>query len=70
VNWVWGSKSNGHNIVPDTGNTPESSGALANAPHTYSFTFNTPGTYHYHCQAHGGAGGVGMSGTVTVRAPQ
>ena len=30
------------------------------------YTFNTLGTFHYHCQAHGNVGGVGMSGTVTV----
>ena len=66
VTWVWGTNSTGHNIVPDAGNIPASSGPLASAPHTYAFTFDTPGVYHYHCQAHGSAGGVGMSGTVTV----
>jgi plastocyanin len=33
------------------------------APHTYHYTFNALGTFHYHCQAHGGSG---MVGTVTV----
>jgi plastocyanin len=29
-------------------------------------TFAQPGTYPYYCQVHGAAGGIGMSGTVTV----
>ena len=66
VTWVWGTASVGHNIVPDDGVTPATSGALASTPHSYQYTFNTLGTFHYHCQAHGNVGGVGMSGTVTV----
>ena len=34
-----------------------------------SRTFNTPGVYSYYCDLHGGPGGVGMSGTVTVNGP-
>lgn len=33
---------------------------------TFSFTFKQIGTYAYHCEVHGGAGGEGMSGTITV----
>jgi plastocyanin len=33
---------------------------------TTSRRFDTPGTYTYHCGFHGGRGGSGMSGTVTV----
>jgi plastocyanin len=66
VRWVWGTGAVGHNVVPDNGTTPASSGALASAPHSYSYTFNDVGTFHYHCQAHGNVGGVGMSGTVSV----
>ncbi|UYN89358.1 MAG: cupredoxin family copper-binding protein [Anaerolineales bacterium] len=33
---------------------------------SFSFTFDTPGTYDYHCQFHGGAGHAGMSGTIVV----
>lgn len=33
---------------------------------TFSFTFDTPGTYDYYCQFHGGAGHAGMSGTIIV----
>lgn len=32
----------------------------------FSFTFTDPGTYPYYCIPHGGPGGQGMSGTVTV----
>jgi plastocyanin len=66
VTWVWGTDATGHNIVPDDGVTPAASGGLASAPHDYQYTFNSLGTFHYHCQAHGNVGGVGMSGTVTV----
>jgi plastocyanin len=70
VTWVWGTNSVGHNVVPDDGVTPETSGGLASAPHDYQFTFNTVGTFAYHCLAHGNVGGVGMSGTVTVVSAQ
>jgi plastocyanin len=33
---------------------------------TFEFTFTTAGTYAYYCRFHGGAGGQGMSGIVTV----
>jgi plastocyanin len=66
VTWVWGTASVEHNIVPDNGVTPASSGGLASTPHEYEYTFNTVGTFQYHCQKHGNVGGVGMSGSVRV----
>ena len=33
---------------------------------TFEFTFDTPGTYAYHCRFHGGAEGEGMSGVIVV----
>jgi plastocyanin len=33
---------------------------------TFSHTFSQPGTVAYYCRAHGGPGGKGMAGTVTV----
>jgi plastocyanin len=67
VTWSWSSTAVDHNVVPDDGSTPTMSGAPTNGPHTYTFTFTNPGTYHFHCQVHGGAGGQGMSGTVVVQ---
>jgi plastocyanin len=66
VNWYWPVGSVGHNIVPDDGNAPATSGAPAGYPKFLSFTFVSPGVYHYHCAVHGGSGGLGMSGSVTV----
>jgi plastocyanin len=67
VTWSWAAGAMDHNVVPDDGSMPSGSGVPASAPHTYTFTFGTAGTFHYHCQVHGGPGGVGMSGTVTVQ---
>jgi plastocyanin len=67
VTWSWSTTAMDHNVVPDDGSTPSGSGTPANYPHTYAFTFAAAGTYHYHCQVHGGPGGVGMSGTVVVQ---
>jgi plastocyanin len=66
VNWLWPEGSEGHNVVPDDGDTPPQSGPLGGYPRFHSFQFDAPGVYHYHCMAHGAGGGVGMSGTVTV----
>jgi plastocyanin len=67
VTWSWSTTAMDHNVVADDGSTPSGSGAPTNAPHSYTFTFGTAGTFHYHCQVHGGPGGVGMSGTVVVQ---
>jgi plastocyanin len=68
VNWFWPEGSDGHNVVPDDGDSPPQSGPLVGYPKFHSFRFAAPGVYHYHCMAHGAPGGVGMSGTVTVLA--
>lgn len=66
VNWFWPEGSTGHNIVADNGESPPSSGALADWPTWHVFRFTVPGVYRYYCAAHGGLGGVGMAGTITV----
>lgn len=66
VNWFWPVGSTGHNIVPDDGNSPATSGAPTGYPKFLSFRFMIPGVYHYHCAVHGAGGGAGMSGSVTV----
>lgn len=66
VNWLWPEGSAGHNVEPDDGDTPPHSGAVGGYPKFHSFRFEAVGVFRYHCQAHGAAGGVGMSGTITV----
>lgn len=66
VTWTWPQGALSHNVVPDDGNTPSSSGPVTNGPETYSFTFTQPGEFRFFCLSHGGAGGVGMSGRVIV----
>lgn len=70
VTWEWPAGSTGHNVWPDDNIHPSRSGALANGPKTYSYRFDDVGTFLYFCQAHGGLGGVGMSGRVVVNAAQ
>ncbi len=62
VNWTNSTQGN-HTVTADNGLFD--SGPLApNA--TFSYTFNTAGTYAYYCKNDGGPGGQGMSGTVIV----
>jgi plastocyanin len=69
VHWLWPPGSTGHNIVPDDQESPPHSGAPADYPKWHVFTFTRSGAYRYHCSVHGAAGGVGMSGTITVTEP-
>jgi plastocyanin len=66
VTWT-NAGSNPHNVRFDDGSFEEPA-----APSTSSWsvqrTFNAPGTFPYYCEAHGGPGGSGMAGTVTVNA--
>lgn len=62
VVWTWTSTAMNHNVVP-AGTVPPSSGAPADGPRTYSFRFDTPGTYSYFCEVHA----PGMSGVITVQ---
>jgi plastocyanin len=66
VRWTWASTARDHNVTPD-GTEPARSGDLIDGPATYTYQFNTPGTYRYYCELHGSPGGAGMSGTVTVQ---
>lgn len=60
---TWTNKdSDQHNVVPDDGDSEVFKGSdLLSKDASYSFTFNTPGTYSYHCGPH-----PYMTGTVTV----
>jgi plastocyanin len=66
VTWEWADGAVGHNVVPDAGDVPATSGNLQDAPATYHYTFNTLGSFRYHCLAHGQPGGGGMSGIINV----
>ncbi len=54
-----------HTVTADDG--AFDSGTLTDGD-TFSFTFDTPGTYPYYCLFHGAPGGIGMSGVVVVEA--
>ena len=57
VTWTWGGRVD-HNVTFDDGAT---SGSKSTG--NYQRTFNTAGTYGYHCTIHGTA----MSGSITVK---
>lgn len=58
---TWTNKdSTAHTVTETDGQNGPKSGDLAQGA-TYTFTFNTAGTFHYHCAIHSE-----MTGTVTV----
>jgi len=69
VRWAWnsctgdpyygGQTCTGHSVTFDDG-----SGSAVQDQGTFNRTFDTPGTYSYHCSVHGAAL---MSGTITVQ---
>ena len=59
VQWV-NKDSADHTITETDGQPGPDSGNLADGK-SYSFTYNTAGTFHYHCAIHSS-----MTGTVTV----
>lgn len=73
---TWTNNGGTHNVVADDNSfrcangcdDQGGNGDLSSANWSFSRTFSSPGTIAYHCAAHGAAGGVGMSGTVTVLA--
>lgn len=67
---VWQRTGGFHNVVADDGSFRLGEGAAGNVGGswtTVSHTFNTAGVFRYFCEAHGGSGGVGMSGVVIVQ---
>jgi plastocyanin len=65
VTWQWAPSAVNHDVTP-AASLPPGSGPPSNAPDSYQFTFNTPGTYTYYCTQHGTPTG-GMRGTITVQ---
>src|SRR5215207_9992525 len=64
---TWANAGGDHNVKFDDGSFEQPSEPSGSA-WTVARRFETPGTFRYYCEEHGGAGGVGMSGTVTVQA--
>ena len=60
----WDNIEGFHSVLAD--DSSFTSGPPASAPWTFSHTFNSPGTFAYYCEVHGGPGGTGMSGVITV----
>lgn len=56
-----------HNVLADDNSF--TSGSAAPAPWEYTHTFTAAGNNPYYCEPHGGPGGSGMSGVITVMAP-
>lgn len=67
VIWTW-SGSAPHSVTADDPASFDDPPGSWKISGTFSYTFNTPGSYAYYCRLHGAPGGVGMSGTVVVQA--
>ena len=61
---AWVNDGGRHQIVADDGSFQ--SQQLTTAQQKFVYQFRRPGMFPYHCFFHGGAGGKGMSGVVTV----
>ena len=63
VTWTWAAGATSHSVESTGSPSFTSSSIMSGGGSTYSFTFNTAGTYHYDCAVHGSA----MSGTIIVQ---
>jgi plastocyanin len=61
---AWVNDGGRHQIVADDGTFQ--SQPLTTAQQRFVYQFRRAGVFPYHCYFHGGAGGKGMSGVVTV----
>ena len=62
----WTNAGGLHNVVADDNSF--TSGAVSSSAWVFEHTFNSVGSNPYYCGQHGGPGGVGMSGVITVEA--
>jgi plastocyanin len=60
---IWENKEGTHTVTADDGSWASST---LTPGQTYSHKFDKPGKYPYYCTFHGGKGGQGMAGVVTV----
>ena len=65
---TWNNVSGIHNVHFDNNSFDQPPNAISGA-WSVSKTFTTTGTYRYYCDIHGAPGGVGMAGSVSVKAP-
>ena len=65
---TWTNRSGVHNVHLDNDSFDQPPNPISGA-WVVSKTFTTTGTYRYYCDIHGSPGGVGMAGTVKVKAP-
>jgi len=63
----WNNIAGTHNVVADDNSF--TSGSAAPAPWTFEHVFTATGINPYYCEPHGGPGGSGMSGVITVEQP-
>jgi plastocyanin len=61
---VWRNTGGIHNVMAD--DSSFRSGDPDSAAWTFTRVFDTAGLFGYHCQPHGGPGGLGMSGSINV----
>ena len=63
----WTNVGGTHNVLADDNSFTR--GPAAPAPWTFEHVFTATGNNPYYCEPHGGAGGSGMSGVITVEQP-
>ena len=68
VTWSWAAGSLPHTTTSDATSGPETWDSGVQTTGTYAHTFQTPGSYPFHCAIHSFAGGTAMNGTVIVAA--
>jgi len=66
VTWTHQDGTTPHTVTADDGSFDHS---MPSTGSTFSHAYDHPGTFRYYCKIHGGPGGQGMSGVVTVRGP-
>jgi len=68
VTWVWAAASLPHSTTSDSPSGPETWDSGVQTTGSFSHTFQTPGSYPFHCSVHSFAGGTMMNGVVNVSA--
>lgn len=80
VTWSYAGGTAPHNVRSDAGSVTNfrcangcdgagGNGTPSSAAWTATVTFPTAGTIPFYCEIHGGPGGQGMSGSITVTTP-